>query len=1006
MTQSNASMDPALWGFVKRFTDNSDAWNFLGQAIPWTGKFKIERKSLDEFWTLYCDTLTHYNQAQIPFISGISERSQEYMPLMIDADLEASIEPGKDLKEKLYTDEEINTIVKVIRRVLRDVSRDFKARNTVCLVLEKPAPYVSGEKLKGGFHLHFPRYWVRNCDHDLHIFPRIKKALNDEFKNLFSRLKVENTGDVLDTTAGKAWLLYGGCKSEKSGSYRVTRILDQDGDETTLSNAMQGYKLFNALEEEIKVDDGKWEYYLPRILSTHPANQTPTAMKTNLEWASEVKLSTAKQRNMKHAVANVVEDMKSAAELLPMISPGRADHYSDWWEMGVVLYCVGDGCKEALDLWIEFSKRTSRNNFDEAYCVYQWNQMSNTGRYSIGSLHHYAGIDSPVEYDTWKRKRAGSRVKDALTGGHAGLAQMLHDIYSTVFVCADPEKGIWYMFRNHRWHRIKKAIALRKKIKQDLVPKFLQEQKKLYDAMGNKEELDEEYLKNKMKEIKAVLKGLNSAPFKDNIVKETVDLFHDENVDFMERLDSDINLLGFDNGVFDVRTMTFREGRPDDYISKSTGYDYQDFSDSDPRVMEIKDFFVKVFPDIQLRRFFLEYAAQLLKGGNFNKLFLNMVGGGDNAKSVTIELIEKMLGSYAVKFPTSLITGKRTQSSSANPEVTRSIGARFATIQEPDNKDIINIGILKELTGNDSMFARGLYSDGREFKPMFKLGLVTNKLIHLSGNDAAIWNRILVLPFEACFPKDPSKVPATFEEQMASKTFHRDANFSERLPSMRQPLMWLLIQVLKEITARGPSATPRKVTEATEKYKQNNDIFLQFVKENIIFLDGEKGIGLLEVYATFKVWFTDAFPNVKLPPKNDLRDDLNQRWGPPNNFIWPGIKIRSMKDSLNDGNAVLVKQAEKSEILEYKESKSNAVENEGWPTVIVQPKSHPIITPRMPLKQSMINESKEHESKEDSQSSDDEDENEDEDDEYTQYEKAELRRGRKQLDRRTNTSVI
>src|ERR1700731_4265265 len=148
MTQSNASMDPALWGFVKRFTDNSDAWNFLGQAIPWTGKFKIERKSLDEFWTLYCDTLTHYNQAQIPFISGISERSQEYMPLMIDADLEASIEPGKDLKEKLYTDEEINTIVKVIRRVLRDVSRDFKARNTVCLVLEKPTPYVSGEKLK------------------------------------------------------------------------------------------------------------------------------------------------------------------------------------------------------------------------------------------------------------------------------------------------------------------------------------------------------------------------------------------------------------------------------------------------------------------------------------------------------------------------------------------------------------------------------------------------------------------------------------------------------------------------------------------------------------------------------------------------------------------------------------------------------------------------------------------------------------------------------------------
>ena len=402
------------------------------------------------------------------------------------------------------------------------------------------------------------------------------------------------------------------------------------------------------------------------------------------------------------------------------------------------------------------------------------------------------------EHKHMREKRADNCIKNVLTSNYTSMARMLYDIYSTMFVCADPEKGIWYMFRNHRWHRIKKAIALRKKIRQDFVPRFLQEQKKLYDEIKNKENPDEEYLKNKMKEIKTVLKGLNSAPFMDNIVKEMVDLFYDKNADFIDRLDADINLLGFDNGVFDIQTMSFREGRHTDYVSKSTGYDYQDFSDDHPRVMEIKDFFVKVFPDTQLRRFFLEYAAQLLKGGNFNKLFLNMIGGDNSAKSVTIELIEKMLGSYAVKFPTSLITGKRTQSSSAVPEVTRSIGARFATIQEPEN---VNTDTLEKLTSNDSMFARGLYSDGREFKPMFKLGLVTNKLIHLSGNDAAIWNRILVLPFEGCFPKD--------------------IDFSEKIPSMRQPLMWLLIQVLKETLSHGPSAIPLKVTKATEKYRQN-----------------------------------------------------------------------------------------------------------------------------------------------------------------------------------------
>jgi P4 family phage/plasmid primase-like protien len=999
MSQSSANMDSTLWAYVKRFSDNGDGWNFLGQAMPWTGKFKIERKDLDEFWTLYSDTLEHYDKLGNQFISGISERSQEYLPLMIDADLELTIEPGLDLTEKLYTKEEVDTVIKVIRRVLREVSRDFKARNSVCIVLEKPAPYVSGEKLKGGFHLHFPRYWVRNCDHDLHIFPRIKKMLNTEFKGLFSKLKIDNTGDVLDTTVGKAWLLYGGCKSEKSGSYRFTRVVDQDGDETTLSAALNGYKLFNAQEEEIKIEDGRWEYYLPRILSTHPANQTPTAMKTNLEWASEVKLSTAKQRTTKHELINVVEAMKLAAELLPMISPRRADHYADWWEMGVVLYCVGDGCKEALDLWIEFSKRTDRNNFDEAYCVYQWNKMVNTGRYSIGSLRHFAGIDSPSEYDSWKRKKLGSRVKDVLIGGHTALAQMLHDMYANVFVCADPEKGIWYMFRNHRWHRIRKATALRKKIKQDLVQRFVEEQRRLYAALGQHDDVDQEDLNKRIKEVGTILKNLNTAPFKDNIIKEAVDLFHDENIDFIEKLDDNINLIGFDNGVFDVQSMTFREGRPDDYISKSTGYDYQEFTDDDPRVMEIKDFFTKVFPSAELRRFFLEYAAQLLKGGNFNKLFLNMVGSGDNAKSVTVELIEKMLGSYAVKFPTSLITGKRTQSSGAAPEVIRSIGARFATMQEPDNKDVINIGILKELTGNDSMFARGLYSEGREFKPMFKLGLVTNKLVHLTGNDTAIWNRILVLPFEACFPKDSNKVPVLFEDQMKQKTFYRDANFSEKIPCMRQPLMWLLIQKLKEVKLKGPSAIPKRVTEETEKYRQNNDAFLQFTKESVMEIaDHTKGISLTEVYAAFKVWFVDTFPNMKVPAKNDLRDDLSAKWGPPNEAaIWPGRKIKTNKDFIESGDAKIVKPLGQDEQLEHKIEESKVDIGDGFPPA--QSKIlHKIVTPRMPIREAEVEEVKEHKEADadpdnySEDEEDDEDDDSDDEDEYTKYERAERHR--------------
>lgn len=57
---------------------------------------------------------------------------------------------------------------------------------------------------------------------------------------------------------------------------------------------------------------------------------------------------------------------------------------------------------------------------------------------------------------------------------------------------------------------------------------------------------------------------------------------------------------------------------------------------------------------------------------------------GDNGKSVTENLFEIMLGKYAIKLPTSLLVGKRTQSSSACPELVRAgNGVRWALLQEP-----------------------------------------------------------------------------------------------------------------------------------------------------------------------------------------------------------------------------------------------------------------------------------------------------------------------------------
>ena len=67
------------------------------------------------------------------------------------------------------------------------------------------------------------------------------------------------------------------------------------------------------------------------------------------------------------------------------------------------------------------------------------------------------------------------------------------------------------------------------------------------------------------------------------------------NNDFLEKLDSKTNLLGFTNGVFDLDANEFRPGKPDDYITLSTKYDYH--ADVDPEIREeIMRFYERASP--------------------------------------------------------------------------------------------------------------------------------------------------------------------------------------------------------------------------------------------------------------------------------------------------------------------------------------------------------------------------------------------------------------------------
>ena len=852
-------------------SDSNRIFTHVSMISP-NSRFVIDGDNIEEFLELYSSLLLEKGE---DFVAGIAERYQECLPILVDIDISFENDGNIDVNRKLYTDNEVKKLVQIYNKTLKSIIKNVKDQDLVAFVLEKPHPVIVGTKVKGaGFHIHYPKIWLKKMDHEVHLLPRIIERVKQE--KIFDSLKVPiaDKSTLIDTTyVNKCWLMYGSRKDPSQFPYQLTNIYNHKLESISLYDAVNNYPIYDIDGQVIEYKKDV-SYYLPRILSINSQYKKLYELSPELECISKKDIPKVVDKK-NFSKTSLEENLKDAAELLQIISASRADNYDSWFDIGIILWNIGEGCTEALELWIEFSSMTGRENFSETSCVHQWKHM-HKGEKGMGSLRFYAKQDNPEKYKTWNQKKQNNNIKKSLDGGHNDIAKVLFEKYRDQFVCANITKKVWFEFENHKWRRIENGINLRKKISDELPEIYEKQKKQMIDELNDSD--NDEKINKVSKSFAKIISNLKCSNFKNNVMKECEEIFY--NAEFLCRLDKNPYLLCFENGVYDLQKGSFRDGRPDDYLSMCTKYDYKDFKEDDIEIAEVNDFISKIFTDKELKDFFIRSSALELQGGNINKTFIVMSGVGDNGKSITIELKELAYGDYSIKLPTSLITGKRTQSSGATPELDRIGGCRFAVLQEPDSKDVINIGMLKELTGNDSMYVRGLYKEGRDIKPMFKLVLVCNKLPRLPCDDPATWNRIRVMEFQSRFPKNAKEVPKSYEAQVKAKVFPRDEHFSEKLPYMKQAFMWMLMQEYKKISKeRVRKPDPDIVMQATMIYRENNDIFYQFINEKYVVDKKDKEeITLSQIYEVFKIWFRESFPNLKVPTKNELKEDLSVRW--------------------------------------------------------------------------------------------------------------------------------
>ena len=273
--------------------------------------------------------------------------------------------------------------------------------------------------------------------------------------------------------------------------------------------------------------------------------------------------------------------------------------------------------------------------------------------------------------------------------------------------------------------------------------------------------------------------------------------------------DRDPMLLNCTNGVVDLRDGRLLVHQPFQYLTKTTGIEYDPnataplFEAFLKRIMRSHH---EVIPFIQRA---LGYA---LVGHNREHKFFILYGVGRNGKSTLVEVIISALGDYAQSSnPETWL--RQSGGRGAEPEIARLPGVRMVTAAEITEGRSLDEARVKSIVAGDRTTTRTLYAKPFDFVPVCKLWISTNHAPQIRGGDEGMWRRVCLIPFDEIIELDE------MDRDLPRK-------LREELPGI---LAWMVRGCLEY--QRVGLDEPEIVRAKTSEYRSDSDVIAQFVDE-------------------------------------------------------------------------------------------------------------------------------------------------------------------------------
>jgi P4 family phage/plasmid primase-like protien len=556
-------------------------------------------------------------------------------------------------------------------------------------------------------------------------------------------------------------------------------------------------------------------------------------------------------------VEPTTDDYAKVAGALAMI-PNADVHYDDWLSIGMALHSTNQPWARALwDSWSSQSQKFTQREQDAT-----WSRFHADGGITIATVFGKAKeagwrleparliVKPPAhvplmgqeaqEQGTAPTEKPVPGPQDDGTGlpyGDAFNAWQLVQTHGQAMRYCSPWKS-WLTWTGSHWQRDTTGMMVR------------WQRQTIKRLAGRAADLDDD---EKVRALMAHIKSSLNTSKLDAAIKQAYS-WEGISID-SEGLDADPWLLNVKNGTLNLRTGILRPHHQADMLTKCLAIPYDSHApcptwerflwrimggSMTPNTPEMSagELEARHTADVRAQELidFLQRAiGYALTGSTREQCLFILHGITKTGKSTFLAILRALFGPYGQQADMSSFMHKDRQE--VRNDLADLAGSRFVCALESQEGQRLAESLVKQLTGGaDLIKARFLFQEHFTFKPQFKIFLGTNHKPIIKDTDAAIWERIRLVPFTVQIPKK-----------------ERDKALDEKLQHELPGILAWAMRGCLEWQRPGDLCAPEAVVQATATYREESDAIGRFIEECcLVSKDVQVKAGVL--YDAYKRW--------------------------------------------------------------------------------------------------------------------------------------------------------